>query len=199
LGELQHRAKNSFSMICSLINLSSQAGVSEQSQDAFTELESRVRSVSELYSLLYASGSITEVRLDEYCRQVSEALAGLAGRIAMHLNLEPVTVPVKMAAPIGLIVNELLTNAIKYAFPGDRRGTITMTLQNIGSTALLAVADDGVGLQPDFDIASDSGMGLTLVKALTKQVGGSFRLEPMTLGTQFIIEFLLAGSSNLVP
>jgi len=198
LGELQHRAKNSFSMICSLINLSSQSGGSSLNQEAFAELESRVRSVSELYSLLYASGSVTEVRLDDYCRQVSETISGLASHIVIENALDPVTVSVKTAAPIGLIVNELLTNSIKYAFPGDCPGVIAMTLRSTGSTAILEVADDGAGLPPGFDLSTTTGMGLTLVQALSKQVGGRLRLEQAGPGTRFVLEFPLAVAANPV-
>jgi len=198
LGELQHRAKNSFSMICSLISLSSQTGSSTESQEAFEELESRVRSVSELYSLLYASGSVSKVRLDDYCRQVSETLAGLAGRIVLHSSLEPVTVPTKTAAPIGLIVNELLTNAIKYAFPGDRPGAITMTLRDTGPALVLEVTDDGVGLPAGFNPAASRGMGLSLVHALAEQVGGDFTMESTKTGTRCSLRFPGGSSSNLV-
>jgi len=154
--------------------------------------------VSELYSLLYSSGSVSKVRLDDYCRQVSETLAGLAGRIVLHSNLEPVTVSTKTAAPIGLIVNELLTNAIKYAFPGDRPGAITMTLRDTGPALVLEVTDDGVGLPAGFNPAASRGMGLSLVHALAEQVGGDFTMESTKTGTRCSLRFPGGSSSNLV-
>jgi two-component sensor histidine kinase len=191
LGELQHRVKNSLNMICSLINLSAPADGDERSREAFEELESRVRSVSDLYSMLYASGSVADVWLDDYCRQVGETVVGLTGRVVLDTTLESITVPVKLAAPIGLIVNELLTNAVKYAFPGERSGTVTMSLRRSGTRAILEVADDGAGLPEGFDPDAAKGMGLGLVRALADQIVGGFRMERSEQGTRCLLEFPL--------
>jgi two-component sensor histidine kinase len=196
LGELQHRVKNSLNMICSLINLSVHDDADAQTREIFEELESRVRSVSELYSLLYTSGSVTEVWLDDYCRQVSETVVGLAGRVVLDTSLESITVPVKTAAPVGLIVNELLTNALKYAFPDDRSGTITMSLRKTGTEINLELADNGVGLPEGFDQTTAKGMGLGLVRALVDQLGGSFRMESLEPGTRCLLKFPLQSASS---
>jgi two-component sensor histidine kinase/CHASE1-domain containing sensor protein len=191
LVELQHRVKNSFNMICSLISLSSQTGEDTHNQEVLDELESRVRSVSDLYTLLYATGSVSDVWLDDYCRQVSETVVGLAGRVVLDSTLEPISVPAKTAAPIGLIVNELLTNAIKYAFPGERSGTIRLSLRKTPVGVLLEVADDGAGLPAGFDPAVTKGMGQGLVQALTEQIDGSFMMERAEPGTRCVLEFPL--------
>ena len=195
LRELQHRAKNSFAMISGMISLALNDGVSTETKTALEDLASRVRSVSELYSLLYSSSSFTEVRLDEYCARIAAPLIGLSGNITLKTEMENITVPVKEAAPLGLILTELMTNAGKYAFPGGRQGTITVALKKTVAGACLEVRDDGIGLPADFDFSGRAGMGLNLVRALTGQINGSFRMENNAVGTRCIVEF--ATDSNV--
>jgi two-component system CheB/CheR fusion protein len=190
LRELQHRAKNSFNMISGMINIASESEVSPDVKTALNELDSRVRAVSELYSLLYSSGSSLEVRLDDYCNRVAAPLVELSGAITLNTDMESMTVSAKEAAPLGLILTELMTNAIKYAFPGGRRGTIMVSLKRTAAGALLEVADDGVGLPPGLDPAGGGGMGLTLVRVLSEQIDGRFRMEG-GVGTRCIVEFAL--------
>jgi PAS domain S-box-containing protein len=190
LGELQHRVKNSFAMISSMMAIASGSNVSPETKLALEELDSRVRSVSELYSLLYSSGSFTELRLDDYCVRVAAPLVGLNGNIAMSSDMESMMVSAKRAAPIGLILTELITNAVKYAFPGNRRGTVFVSLKKAGAGAVLEVRDDGVGLPEGF-VAGRSGMGLMLVEALVGQIHGAFRMEGSAAGTRCVLEIPL--------
>ncbi len=196
LGELQHRAKNSFAMIFGMISLALNDGVSAETKNALEDLASRVRSVSELYSLLYSSGTFTEVRLDEYCARIAAPLVGILGNITLKTEMESITVPVKEAAPIGLILTELLTNAGKYAFPGGRRGTITIALKKSAAGACLEVRDDGSGLPAGFDFSGSAGMGLNLVRSLAGQINGSFRMENGAAGTRCIVEFATANNGS---
>ena len=196
LGELQHRAKNSFAMIFGMISLATSAGVSPETKAALDNLGLRVRSVSELYSLLYSAGSFTEVRLDEYCARIAAPLVGLLGNITLNTEMESITVPVKEAAPLGLILTELMTNAGKYAFPGGRQGTITVALKKTVAGARLEVSDDGIGLPAGFDFSGSAGMGLNLVRALSGQINGSFRMEGGATGTRCIVEFAAANNGS---
>jgi PAS domain S-box-containing protein len=194
LSELQHRAKNSFTMMSSLISLASNANVSPDAKAAFEELALQAKSVSALYSMLYSSGSFNEVQLDDYCARVAVALGQLSGNLALKTEFESVTVPVKKATPIGLIVTELITNAIKYAFPDGRLGTITVALRKTAAGALLEVRDDGVGLPAGFDLAANTGRGLSLVQGLSGQIDGSFRIEGGAGGTRCVVDFVLGGN-----
>ncbi len=192
LGELQHRVKNSFSMISSMIGLAAGAASSPDTEAALSELDVRVMSVSELYSLLYASGSFTEVRLEDYCDRVAATIVGLSENISIETDMESMVVSVKRAAPIGLIVTELVTNAVKYAFPGGRPGIISVSLKKNSRGAILVVRDDGVGLPAGFDLAASRGMGLNLVRSLLSQIDGKFRLEADVKGTSCSVDFALA-------
>jgi PAS domain S-box-containing protein len=204
LGELQHRVKNSFGMICSLISLSTRADSPPETRAALEELDLRVRSISELYSLLYSSGSFVDVRLDEYCARVTAALGGLSRGNSLVTDVESITVPARVAAPIGLIVTELTTNALKHAFPDGKTGTIVVSLRKTAGGAILEVNDDGVGLPPGFDPAvapgigtgMGTGMGLNLVQALSTQINGDFTMQGGTKGTRCALSFALQAGDK---
>jgi PAS domain S-box-containing protein len=191
LRELQHRVKNSFAMISIMINLATNNTDSPEGKTALRELELRVGSVSELYSILYESGSFTEVRLDMYCSAVAHAVIGLSGDISLASDMEAIIVPAKQAAPVGLILTELLTNTVKYAFPEGRKGSVALRLGKTGDTATLEVSDDGAGLPAGFDPTGSAGIGLKLVLGLTEQIGGSFRMDGPGIGTRCKLEFAL--------
>ena len=185
LYEIQHRAKNSFSMISSLIHLTALGEVPKQAVPILHELDTKVRSIAELYTMLYSSGSFAEVRMDEYILQVvSSLLSGLASRIALSTDFDRLTLHPREAAPIGLITTELITNAIKYAFPEGGEGKISLSLHTRDSENILEVEDDGVGLPNGFDISNGSGTGLQLVLALAGQLGGEFSISNATIGTK---------------
>jgi two-component sensor histidine kinase len=192
LSELQHRAKNSFNMILGMIGISSGAAASPGAKAALDGLATRVGAVSELYSLLYSSGAFAEVRLDEYCARIACPLVELKEGIALEMALEPLSLPPKEAAPVGLILTELITNAVKYAFPEGRRGIIRVSLRRAGAGGLLEVRDDGVGLPPGLDPARDGGMGLNLIRGLADQIGGSLDMRGEAAGTSCALEFPLA-------
>jgi predicted ATPase/two-component sensor histidine kinase len=189
LLEIQHRVKNSFAMISGMIGIATNSTASNDGKTALEELDSRVRSVAALYSLLNSSGSFTEVRLDDYCDRVAAPLVGMAGNITLETGMESMAVSVRIATPIGLILTELVTNAMKYAFPGGRRGTIEVRLGKTGGGAILEVRDDGIGLPEGFDPSGNAGMGLNLVQGLVKQIGGAFRMEGGAAGTRCVLEF----------
>ncbi len=188
LSELQHRAKNSFAMISSMINLSSIASESDETRTALSEAGSRVRAVSEMYDLLYKSDSVTEVRLDEYFTRVASSLPNVSRNINLKKACDPITVPLKIAVPVAIIVAELITNSIKYAFPDDRKGTISLSLKRTETGALVEVKDDGAGLPSGFDTSAVDSLGLKLVYALVNQIKGNCKIENNN-GTAFIIEF----------
>ena len=203
LGELQHRAKNSFSLISSMIGLSSGAVDDPVAREAFSELDARVRSVSELYALLYSAGSpgmTTGIRLDEYCGQVASTMAGLSDRIELKVHLEEMTTAINTAAPIGIILTELMTNSFKYAFPDGLHGTLTISLEKTLAGARLMVADDGIGLPVGFNLSVNSGMGLNLVKGLAEQIEGHFSMgvnpESGGRGVRSVVEFRVGNAGR---
>ncbi len=194
LRELQHRVKNSLAMIKGMVYLESERSGEPKVKEALGEIEHRVMSLSNLYNMLYRSGSVREVALDEYCRNIIHNLSGsyadMRGIVELDVKLDNIVMDVKSAAPVGLILTELLTNAYKHGFTEERGGTIVISLQNSGSLGELTVANTGRPLPQDFALEQYSGMGLELVRALTDQLEGDLYFESGN-ETQFRITFPL--------
>ncbi|OHE63164.1 MAG: hypothetical protein A2Z99_03265 [Treponema sp. GWB1_62_6] len=192
LLELQHRTKNSLNLIHSMIDLSSMAASTPEVKDSLDELGARVRAVSELYGLLQSVTSYKTLQLDEYCIRIAEPIVGLSWMISLAVEAESIEMPVKNAATIGLIVTELMMNAMKYAFPDERHGVITLAIRKTAVGALLEIRDDGIGLPDGFALPDDAGLGLNLVRELIGQIGGSFMMEGTGTGTRCTVEFPIA-------
>jgi PAS domain S-box-containing protein len=189
LRELRHRVKNSFGLIHGMITLGAGADASPEVREKLEELGSRVWSVSELYSLLYSSEAQGGLSLDQYCARVVEPLVDLNSRLRFVLKLEPLVAPIHCVGPVGMILTELLTNTVKYAFPDGRSGAVTVTLRKAEGGARLVVEDDGVGFPPDFAPREGFGSGLFLVRGFAEQLGGSFSLENGPSGARCILDF----------
>jgi two-component sensor histidine kinase len=187
LREIQHRTKNSFSLIRSLIELKSGRTNSEETKKTLAELILRISSISDLYSLLHETDSHYEVQLKPYCNKVIKSMLHLSNNITIKNIIEDITLPTKSAATIGMILVELLSNAIKYAFPDSRKGIINVILKEENDYLELIVEDNGVGLKKDFDIATIKSLGLQLVNLMVNQLDG--KMEFITnKGTKIIIK-----------
>ncbi len=178
LRELQHRVKNNLAMISSLVSLETDRLSSEEDREALGRVQDRIRAMALIYDMLYRSEDVLDVDLSHYLGRLLEALdegylggpGGGRGLVELAADLAPVRLDLKRAVPLGIVVTELVTNAIKYAFPGGRRGRISVSLGTGEGAARLRIEDDGVGLAPSVDGA---GTGLKLVELLVEQIGGS--------------------------
>ena len=188
--ELLHRVKNSFALIKSLIYLERQRLDDESTNKILEELEHRVGSLAQMYSLLNETGVSQQVALDYYLCQISKSLTDSFiednQKIKIKTEFDNIIVSPKDASSIGLIINELLTNSLKYAFDKDSDGEITIKLKEENNFAILLVADNGRGLPKNFKIEDSTGMGLELVKMLTQQLSGTLDVESKD-GTTFKI------------
>ena len=176
--ELQHRIKNSISVIASLVSLEA-SRVEDSGASAVLEgLEGRISAIASLYEHLFQSGQTDHVDLDLYLKAVVETLfSGQAARergVRLSLEAQELRIDVRRAIPLGIIANELASDCLKHAFPEGRPGTVRVSLRAEGPAAVLEVRDDGKGLPEGFTIGSSGGLGLVLVDMLAKQVGGSF-------------------------
>jgi PAS domain S-box-containing protein len=190
LSELQHRAKNSFTLITSLINLRANVTQSEETKNTLKELRLRVKSISDLYTLLHVTDSIFEVRLKTYFNKITESMLNLSKNITINKQIEDITISTKNAAVAGMILVELLSNAIKYAFPDSQDGIINFEVKLVNNKIILIVEDNGIGLKEDFDVDSITTLGLMLVKQMAEQLDGKIKFESGT-GTKVVIEFPL--------
>lgn len=193
LQELQHRVKNSFAMIISLISLTSQASASPEVRAALEAVISRIRAIAELYTLLYVTNSYSRVPLDEYCERIARAAIGVSAHVALRADFDSVSFPMKDATAAGMILTELITNALKHGFPGGRSGMIEVSLKRGESTVRLEVADDGTGFSGD--APPHEGLGLTLVRSLAEQLDGAFTIRGGEK-TRCAVEFPLHTQSS---
>ena len=182
LKELQHRVKNSMGIISSIIGVEASEASQPETRHALASLESRMAAIGDLYEELFDSGDISSVDLSAYLRRVVESsVASIGeggGRIALDLSLESHELDLKRAVSLGLIVNELVTDSLKHAFPGGRTGTIGLRLSLEGKALVLEIRDDGVGFPIGFDPESSKGFGLRMVGLLAEQIGMKLEFLP---------------------
>lgn len=187
LNEFQHRAKNSFQLIMSLINLRACA-TNGEAKNNLDELNLKIGSISDLYSLLYETKTFYEVQLNAYCDKIVESMSNLNSNITIHKNFEMIKINSKIAATVGMVLVELLSNAVKYAFPELRKGIINVGLKQLDSKIILIVEDDGVGFPKDWNRDEVKTMGFDIIDAMVDQLNGNIKYI-QTNGTNVIIEF----------
>jgi len=174
LQEVHHRVKNNLAMIIGLLNLQQFAGLEPIVEEQFQEFESRIRSIALIHEMLYQAELLSRVDFDTYLHALVVRLRDMfdpLNRIALHIAAPGIDLDPDLAIPCGLIVNELVTNALKYAFPPSRDAEaapchITATLEWDGTHYTLTVSDNGVGLPPGMDWQSQETLGLQLVHLL---------------------------------
>jgi len=194
LKEIHHRVKNNLMIISSLLSLQSRQAKDRETMDLFRESENRTRSMVLIHERLYRSEDLKNIDLAEYLgRLASEIFRSYSAdsRIRLKLEIDELKVDVETAVPLGLIVNELLTNAVKHAFP-DGEGTVTVSLRKRNGTVTLEVSDDGAGFPEDIDWESSPSLGLQLVRSLTEQIDGKVEMISDG-GTTFRITFTEKG------
>ncbi|MEW6753275.1 MAG: histidine kinase dimerization/phosphoacceptor domain -containing protein [Candidatus Latescibacterota bacterium] len=195
LKEVHHRVKNNLQLIASLLRMQARRLDDPRQQQVLLDSQSRVQSMAMIHERLYRSESLAEVDFRVYAAALlGELLAAhqpSPGRVAVELAIEDGALGLDAAVPCGLIVNELVTNALKYAFPEGRRGTIRIALETQGGSNVLTVSDDGVGLpaaiQPG--AAGGQGLGLGLVRLLAEQLEGGMQVEGGAQGTRVEVRF----------
>lgn len=199
LKEIHHRVKNNLTVVSSLLNLQADTITSpEQAVAAFQNSRDRIFAISMAHEVLYQASDFTNVDMNDYLklliRQLSIAYDS-GDRIRFSLDDGGVRLSVSSAIPCGLIINELVTNAIKYAFPDGRSGKINVALHAVeGGSLELRVADDGIGLPVDFDSEDSDSLGLTLVRLLVEQLHGELLISDSG-GAVFRVSFIDAVST----
>ncbi len=177
LREIHHRVKNNLQVVCSLLHLQSNLIRDKEALEVFRESEARIKSMALIHEKLYQSENLALVQFDEYVRSLlSMALASYGSRantLRLEANLQPTSLGMELAIPLGLILNELISNGVRHAFPGGRSGVIAVDLHQRGDHRLaLVVRDNGVGLPGNFALETSSSLGLRLVMLLAGQIGG---------------------------
>ncbi|WP_424357179.1 histidine kinase dimerization/phosphoacceptor domain -containing protein [Methanocella sp. MCL-LM] len=193
LKEVHHRVKNNMQIINSLLHLQSSHVDDEMARTILIDCQNRVKSMALIHEKLYMSSDLANVDFPEYLKSLVTNISSSYNidpqRISIEVQAEELRLPIDAAIPCGLIVNELITNSVKHAFPDDRQGVIKVSLYcKDNSRCIVEVCDNGVGIREDLNIDSATTLGLQLVKILVGQINGSIEIKNDS-GTAFKISF----------
>lgn len=193
LKEIHHRVKNNLQIISSLLKLQSHSIKDVQTLDIFKESQSRIRTMALIHENLYQSNDLSKINLSEYINKLVVNLFRSyqtnSSVIKPTINIDDVFLEIDVAVPCGLIVNELVSNSLKYAFPSGGEGEIWIEIfSDDKHNLVLIVKDNGVGLPKKFDLVSTKTLGLQLVNNLVEQIEGTVKNNSKS-GTEFRITF----------
>lgn len=189
--EIHHRVKNNLQIVISLLNSQSAYIKNDAALNAINDSQHRVHAMSLIHQKLYGSENVSSIDMDVYVRELVTYLRDsfdTRHRIRFELNIEPLQMDVSQAVPLGLILNEAITNSIKYAFPADRKGVILISLShNLANHYVLSITDNGVGLMAD--PKKTGSLGMSLMKGLSEDLDGNFSIENSN-GTTVKVSFV---------
>ncbi|TVR67240.1 MAG: PAS domain S-box protein [Spirochaetaceae bacterium] len=211
LSEIHHRVKNNMQVISSLLNLHTGGLVDREALRRFTDAEMQIQSMALIHEHLYQSEHFDEVEIGDYIHRLVHHLFEVynvdGNRIEVAYSVETIPITIRQAVPVALLLNELISNSLKYAFPDDASGKIAVGVRRDENNYVhLDVSDDGVGLEPHFDCAAAETLGHTLISGLTSQLEGTLEVQGEG-GASFSVVFPLdviersatAGSQSAPP
>ena len=190
LKEVHHRVKNNLEIISSLLALQSSQIEDQNVLNVMEASQHRIHSIGMIHKKLYAGENLAAIEMKDYFSHLADYIVdafGMQNQVDIAVNMKELELDVDIAIPIGLIVNELLVNSLKYAFPDNRRGKIHISLKQTGTLVQLDVKDDGIGHKKE-NKAIETGFGTRLIKLLTKQLEGKMLLN-IDQGTHVSIKF----------
>ena len=194
LREVYHRVKNNMQIITSLLNLQSRYARDGEDREMFRESHNRIKSMSLVHEKLYQSKDLTTIDFKEYIKDIAKGLfqsyGANKGKIALVMDINNIALDINNAIPCGLIINELLTNSLKHAFPEGKEGEIKIAVHSMNENTIdLVVGDNGIGISEDVDFRTTKSLGLQLVTMLAEnQLHGEIILD-RSKGTEFTITF----------
>lgn len=191
LSEIHHRVKNNLQIITSLLNLESNNIHNKETEEFYRITQSRIKSIALVHQKLYETPDISQINTASYIKQLIENIISIY-HMPYSINLEikidkNIALNLDTTIPCGLIINELLTNSIKYAFP-ENRGNITLEWKQNAENYVLTFSDDGIGLPKNINLETTDNLGLNIIKSLVNQINGTITLKK-TQGTQYTITF----------
>lgn len=195
LKEVHHRVKNNLQIISSIFSLQrDHVGGDPRSLALLLESRNRIHSMSFIHESLYQNKNFNQVDFAHYVQGLCQNLVmsySLSGKVRLHTDLQHIMLDLDKAIPCGLILNELISNALKHAFPGGRGGVIRISMKESGSTIQIGLEDDGTGFPMGYTDESDKGLGMELVQMLMEQLDGKATRTSLngTAGTAYLITF----------
>ncbi|GAB3942362.1 hypothetical protein GCM10028805_06880 [Spirosoma harenae] len=192
LKEIHHRVKNNLQIITSLLNSQGVYLKDKAALSAIQESQNRVHVMALTHQKLYQSDRLATIPMAEYIEEIVDYLLVTFARqdtVIKKMAIAPVQLDVILAVPLGLILNEVVTNSLKYAFPSNRRGNLTIDFAVVANqTYRLTVSDDGVGFPPDLNPNRSRTLGMSLIRGLSKQLGGKLQIDQLN-GVQISLTF----------
>ncbi|MBK7130988.1 MAG: PAS domain S-box protein [Crocinitomicaceae bacterium] len=192
LKEVHHRVKNNLQVINSILNLQSSYVQDERTLEIINESQNRIRSMSYIHESLYQTKDFSSINFSDYIKNLVQNLVHsyqlFTDKISLEFDLQQVKLALDQAIPCGLILNELVSNSLKYAYPASQKGKIIIGVKENEGKLQLSVEDFGVGLPENFDIENSDSLGLSLVFTLVDQLDGQLSLKTHG-GTKFYITF----------
>ncbi|MGB9978282.1 histidine kinase N-terminal 7TM domain-containing protein [Methanobacterium sp.] len=192
MKEIHHRVKNNFMIIQSLLQLQSRHIDDEDALDIFKESQNRIKAMAFVHQRLYQHDNLKKINFGDYPQTLAldifKSYVINPDQIILDINTEDVTLDIDTAIPLGLILNELISNSLKYAFPEGRKGLLTVKSFLKGSRYSLIVEDNGIGFPEELDYTKSDSLGLKLIYSLSDQIGADVKLDT-TNGTKFEIIF----------
>jgi two-component sensor histidine kinase len=196
LKEIHHRVKNNLQIISSLLRLKGKHSGGEMGEEILRESQDRIRAMAAVHSLLYKSKNFAEINFGDYIREMAGQLFRSYNTspetISLLIRAEDIKLSLDTAIPCGLMINELVTNALKYAFPGGRKGEIRIEMKRIEEGVRIVFADNGVGFPEGVDFHNTETLGLQLVHILVAQLGGAIEMYGNS-GTMYVITLKTKG------
>jgi len=193
LKEIHHRVKNNLQIISSLISLQAASASDKDMSEFYHVTRRRVRSMALIHEQLYRSTDLSAIDMGEYAQslalEMSSAFAPRPDKILLNVSAEPISLSLEKAIPCGLLLQELVSNAYKHAFPGERCGSVSISLSRTGDGLVcLEVEDDGIGFKPEVELSSARTLGLLIVNTLSQQLGATMTFSANS-GTSISLSF----------
>jgi len=191
--EIHHRVKNNFHIVMGLLGTQSGYLKNEEAIVAMSESQHRVHAMSLIHQKLYQSDNLSAINMADYIHEVIDYLRdsfNIRQSIQFNLQINQIELDLSHCIPLGLIINEAVTNSIKYAFPDNKKGVISISFKHSSENhLLLTISDNGVGFPPGFNITSPDSMGLKLMQGLSEDIDGKFLIRNNN-GTEIILDFV---------
>ncbi len=200
LKEIHHRVKNNLQVITSLLSLQSNALEDDDQRKIFADSQYRINSMAIVHELLYQSDDLSRVNYEDYLQELSQylirSIKGDDNKIKLELDVPNIKLSIDTAIPLGLLINEVLTNSLKYGIPADKEGCITIRISKATAPKgkqspafILEIGDDGIGYSEEINYRNSKSLGLRLIYNLTRQLEGSIQKDADKKGTNYIIAF----------
>jgi PAS domain S-box-containing protein len=193
IDEIHHRVKNNMNIISSLLKLQSNNIEDDRTKNILKDSQNRIFAMSAIHETIHGTENLSEVDLRNYLSKITTSVFQSSSvdpeKVKLNSNVDNSPISLNQAYPLGLIINELVSNSMKHAFPEEREGEITVSIKKLDKELKLIVADDGVGMPEDFDWKNSKSLGLKLVRTLVEnQLDGSIDMESSN-GAKFTIKF----------